>query len=102
MIMRPIIVALVCILALGAPAFAQDQPPDIMAAMNAATERFAGRIVAAELVEGRPEEQTAQVFEFRMLTDAGDILRIRVDAQDNAILDVDGYGLVAARKPVTP
>lgn len=84
-------------IAMPAPAFAQD----IVAAMQAATDRFAGQIVAAELVDGRPEQGAADVFEFRMLTQAGDILRIRVDAQNRDILEVDGYGLVAARKPVS-
>lgn len=85
---------LALLIGMPAPAFAQD----IVAAMQAATDRFAGQIVAAELVDGRPEERTQEVFQFRMLTEAGDILRIRVDAQNRDILEVDGYGLVAARK----
>lgn len=92
-----------CVLALGltSSAVAQDaSPPNIVAAMGAATERFAGQIVAAQLEEGRPHEQAEAVFEFRMLTANGDILRIRVDAATLDILEVDGHGLVSARKPV--
>ncbi|RUT29363.1 hypothetical protein EMQ25_14685 [Arsenicitalea aurantiaca] len=92
----------------GTPAFAQAlqaeqqeermAPLPITAAMAAATGRFAGRIIGAELVAGRPEEMTDMVYAFRMLTDGGDILAIRVDARDGTILEVDGRGLVAARR----
>lgn len=101
--MRSHLLGLVLIAALSALSPAQAQSadqPDIVAAMTAATDRFAGQIVSAELVGGRQSERAQAVFEFRMLTVHGDILRIRVDAQSLDILDVDGRGLVAARKPV--
>ena len=89
--------AFAILIGLASPALAQ-YAPDIMAAMQAATDRFAGQIVGAELVEGRIGEQAENVFEFRMLTANGDILRIRVDAANLDILEVDGHGLVAARR----
>jgi outer membrane lipoprotein-sorting protein len=104
--LKPIL-ALITVLALtalvpSAHAQSSDTTPTlgIVEAMEAAATRFEGRIVAAELTEGRPAEATASVYEFRMLTSAGDILRIRVDAANGDILDVDGRGLMAARRPL--
>ncbi|WP_127144142.1 hypothetical protein [Pelagibacterium montanilacus] len=71
---------------------------DITRAMDVVTERFAGRIVAAELADGRPEEGVPVVFDFRLLTETGAILRVRVDPFASIIVDVDGYGLVEARR----
>ncbi len=70
----------------------------ITQAMAQAQERFEGTIIEAELDVGRPHEKTDVVYELRMLTERGDILRIRVDARDGTILEADGRGLVDARR----
>jgi uncharacterized membrane protein YkoI len=70
----------------------------ITQAMARAQERFVGTIIEAELDVGRPHEKTDSVYQLRMLTERGDILRIRVDARDGTILEADGRGLVDARR----
>jgi hypothetical protein len=79
----------------------QDSQPatiSIAEAMERAQSRFVGQIIEAVLDTGRPHEKTDVVFELRMLTQRGDILKIRVDARDGSILEVDGRGLVDARR----
>ncbi|KKB08049.1 PepSY domain-containing protein [Devosia chinhatensis] len=77
---------------------AQDALLPITGAMAAVTARFDGQIVAAELQPGRPEDMTDIVYAFRLLTARGDILALRVDAMSGQILEVDGRGLVDARR----
>lgn len=87
--------------ALGQPAAAQqefDALLPITSAMAVVTQRFAGQIVAAELQQGRPEDMVDIVYAFRLLTERGDILALRVDAVSGQILEVDGRGLVDARR----
>lgn len=70
----------------------------ITEALAQAQERFEGTVIEAELDVGRPHEKTDVVYELRMLTPRGDILRIRIDARDGTILEADGRGLVDARR----
>jgi uncharacterized membrane protein YkoI len=70
----------------------------IAEAMERAQERFEGTVIEAVLDTGRPHERTDIVYALRMLTPRGDILRIRVDGRDGAILEADGRGLVDARR----
>ncbi|SDG12823.1 hypothetical protein [Pelagibacterium luteolum] len=98
---RALILALMIILSSGASALAQDRADtvlDINRAIAVVTERFEGQIVAAEIADGRPHERVPLVFDFRLLTPQGAILRIRVDPFAWVIVDVDGYGLVDARR----
>lgn len=81
---------------LSAPALAQDGV-DIITAIEIANGRFIGQVIAADLGAGEPDN----VYALRMLTDAGDIIEIRIDAGDGAIIEVNGRGLVEARRPVT-
>jgi len=76
----------------------EDALLPITSAMAAVTARFAGQIVAAELQPGRPEDMADIVYAFRLLTERGDILALRVDAVSGQILEVDGRGLVDARR----
>lgn len=85
------------LLGAGAETARQVKPlPEIMAIV---TERYRGDITAAEVLPGKPDEEAALVYELRMLTPAGNVLRIRVDAYSGAFLEIDGRGLVEARKP---
>lgn len=76
----------------------QDATVSIAQAMERAQARFEGTVIEAVLDTGRPHEQTDIVYALRMLTPRGDILRIRVDGRDGAILEADGRGLVDARR----
>ncbi len=60
--------------------------------------RYVGTIVGAELKRGRPHERTAVVYEMRLLTIQGNVLRVRVDAANGDILETDGRGFIGARR----
>lgn len=83
---------------LSAPSLAQEGV-DIMTAIETANGRFIGQIIAADLGAGRAGEPD-NVYALRMLTEAGDIIEIRIDAGDGAIIEVNGRGLVEARRPI--
>jgi hypothetical protein len=82
--------------ALAAPALAEPLPLGTVIA--AAEARFAGQVIGADLVEGRREERTPQVFALRLLTPQGAVLNLRFDAQSGAFLDAEGRGIAAARR----
>jgi uncharacterized membrane protein YkoI len=81
----------------SAPVLAQAPAIDIMTAIETATERFEGRVIAADLGEGRDGEPDA-VYALRLLTESGDVIEIRIDAAEGRIIEVNGRGLVDARK----
>lgn len=62
-------------------------------------QRYLGRMIEAEARPGRPHERTQVVYELRWLTQSGQVLRIRVSADDGAMLEVEGAGLLEARRP---
>jgi uncharacterized membrane protein YkoI len=90
---------LLLILFLGmAEAEAQDGAIPLAAALDRLEARWRGEIISAELVPGRPHERAGVVYEFRLLTPEGSLVRIRLDATDGAFLEAEGKGLVAARR----
>ena len=91
---RPILVAL--LLGLAAPAVAEPLPLGRVIALAEA--RFAGRVIGADLVDGRREERTRQVYALRLLTPEGALLNLRFDAATGAFLEAEGRGLAAARR----
>jgi hypothetical protein len=63
-------------------------------------QRYQGRVIDAELKSAKPRDAGAvAVYEVRLLTPAGNVLKIRIDAADGRFLEVDGRGLVEARRP---
>ena len=70
-------------------------------AIEIASARFDGRVIAARLTGPTPHERdrgVALVHELRMLTPARDVLRIRIDARSGDFLEVAGAGLTKARR----
>ncbi len=70
-------------------------------AIEIASARFEGRVIAARLTGPTPHERdrgVALVHELRMLTPARDVLRIRIDARSGVFLEVAGAGLTKARR----
>ncbi|WP_027285077.1 hypothetical protein [Rubritepida flocculans] len=86
------------LLLLSAPALAQPLLP-LPEAVRRVEARYLGRMIEAEVVRGRPHEAADIVYLLRWQTPRGDILRIRVSAVDGALLDVDGQGMIEARRP---
>jgi uncharacterized membrane protein YkoI len=60
--------------------------------------RYIGQIIEVEVKPGRGYEDTPLVYELRLLTEAGHVLRIRLDALNGDFLLVEGRGLVEARR----
>lgn len=77
----------------------QPQPFHLMA--EAVTDRYAGRLVAAETRPPHPAERALGVelvYEFRLLTPTRSILNIRLDARTGRFLEVAGRGQLEARR----
>lgn len=72
---------------------------DVRTAIDRVLARYVGTVIEAELKRGRPDELTDVVYELRLLTPQGNMLRLRVDAANGDILEVDGRGLTRARRP---
>ncbi len=58
--------------------------------------RYHGRLLEAELDE---DDDEPPVYEIEWLTPAGDVLDFEFDARTGAMLEVEGSGMEAARKP---
>ena len=70
-------------------------------AVEIATARFQGRVIAARLTGPAPHERERGVVlvqELRLLTPDRDVLRIRLDARSGDFLEVAGAGLTKARR----
>ncbi len=70
-------------------------------AAKIASGRFRGRLIAARLKPPRPDERARGVelvHELRLLTQARNVLLIRLDARSGAFLEVAGTGLTEARR----
>jgi uncharacterized membrane protein YkoI len=96
--MKSALIALIFAFLLASPAVAQSREkvlplPEIIAAVG---ERYFGEVVAAEVVAGNGPDL---YYELRLITPAGNVLRIRIDAFTAAFIEVDGRGLVDAQKP---
>lgn len=87
----------------SAPAISQFQPLPFHELAAAVSERYEGRLLAANIRPPLPEERelgAELVYQFRLLTPQRNLLDIRVDARDGRFLSVTGRGQLAARKPV--
>lgn len=87
---------ILALLALAAPLLADPLP--LGTVIEKAEARFAGRVIGADLVEGRRAERAEQVFALRLLTPQGAVLNLRFDARTGAFLDAEGRGIAAARR----
>lgn len=70
-------------------------------AVEIATTRFRGRVIAARLTAPTSDERdrgVVLVHELRLMTPARDVLRIRLDARSGDFLEVAGAGLTKARR----
>ncbi len=81
-------------------AMAQDfQPLPFDRLARRVSDRYAGRLVGAEIRRPSPREHelgAALVYEFRLLTPEGNLLRIRLDARTGRFLEVAGRGQLQA------
>jgi len=74
-------------------------PLSLVQAIELSQQRYAGEVIDAELKSVRGEDDGGGMYEIRLLTGPGNVLRIRIDASDGSFLEVDGHGLVEARRP---
>ncbi|MEO1910477.1 MAG: hypothetical protein ABGX10_08635 [Paracoccus sp. (in: a-proteobacteria)] len=86
----------------SSPPKADFRPLPPRQVVRVVTGRYAGRPIAVELVPPFPHEQDRGielVYQVRLLTEARDLLDIRLDARDGRFLDVAGHGQLQARLP---
>ncbi|MCC5793236.1 MAG: hypothetical protein JJT85_00695 [Chromatiales bacterium] len=74
-------------------------PPTLVDAIGLAQQRYAGTVIDAELRLAAARDTGNDLYEIKLLTGQGQVLRIRIDATDGSFLEVDGHGLVEARRP---
>lgn len=94
---RRAVMALLSCTLLSSLAAAQGAIP-LAEAVRLAEARFAGEVIAAELVAGRPHERAPLVYALRLLTPEGAVIALRLDAADGAFLEAEGRGLARARR----
>lgn len=66
------------------------------AAAARARERFEGDVLDVELDAPRVDEKAEAVYEVRLLTRTGVIIRVRLDAADGTFLEAAGDNLIPA------
>lgn len=86
------------LLSLAIAAIGRADPLPLGAVIARAEARFEGRVIGADLVEGRPQENTPEVYALRLLTPQGAVLELRFDARTGAFLLAEGRGIAAARR----
>lgn len=95
MIARRIVLALPAALLVAAADRPGSRPISVARAMEIAEARYRGRAVDASLERGRRHEPSF-VYHIVLRTEAGAILRIRLDAETGAFLEVSGRGQIEA------
>lgn len=60
--------------------------------------RYVGEVIASDVKPGKKHENASIVYELRLLTGQGNVVRLRFDAATGAFLGADGRGLAAARR----
>jgi uncharacterized membrane protein YkoI len=99
----PVILVLIG-LAMAAPhAGAQDRHAETLPLsriIDIVASRYVGKVIDADVTGVRRREiedrRSGVVYEVRLLTDKGHIIRIRIDAYTGAFLEVDGHGFLDA------
>ncbi|MFC3630740.1 PepSY domain-containing protein [Paracoccus angustae] len=79
----------------------QFRPLPLHQVAAAVSERYAGRLLAADTRAPRPEERglgAELVYQFRLATPQRNLLDIRIDARTGRFLSVSGRGQLAARQ----
>ncbi len=64
-------------------------------------QRYEGELLDIEMKSGRGWENSEQVYELRLLTAQGNVLKIRIAREDGRFLEIDGRGQIEARLPPT-
>lgn len=70
-------------------------------AIEIVQQRYEGELLDVDMKSGRGWEQSEQVYEMRLLTPQGNVLKIRLAREDGRFLEIDGRGQIEARRPLT-
>ncbi|HDZ48942.1 hypothetical protein LCGC14_0072890 [marine sediment metagenome] len=70
-------------------------------AIEIVQQRYQGELLDVDMKSGRGWEQSEQVYEMRLLTEQGNVLKIRLAREDGRFLEIDGRGQVEARRPLS-
>ncbi|ATH77651.1 Cys/Met metabolism pyridoxal-phosphate-dependent enzyme [Vreelandella venusta] len=83
-------------LLLGLPAMAMAQLT-ANEAIDIVQQRYQGELLDIEVKSGRGWENSDQVYELRLLTEQGNVLKIRIARENGRFLEIDGRGQIEAR-----
>jgi uncharacterized membrane protein YkoI len=61
--------------------------------------RYKGTVIDADIAPPKKKERGAAIYEVRLLTENGNVIRIRLDARSGDFLSVDGHGFLEALRP---
>lgn len=61
--------------------------------------RFVGELVDVELKSPKRDEPAQAVYEVKLLTAQGDLIKVRIDATSGTFLEADGEDLARTRRP---
>lgn len=87
---------------LAAGNLASAQPttaPPLAEVLERVKQRYVGTVVDADVVPRKKHERAEVVYEVRLLTERGNIIRIRLDARTGEFIGVDGRGFLEALRP---
>lgn len=87
---------------MASAALAQDRPRALLPAatiVERALERFSGEVLDVEEKPPKKDEPADAVYEIKLLSARGDVLKLRFDAMTGAFLEASGEGLMDARRP---
>ena len=90
-------------LATANPVVAQAAPGLIGAerAVAVAQARYFGELLDVAITRSRQAEPVGAVYEIKLLTDDGQVLRLRIKADDGTFLEATGNDLARALRPTT-
>lgn len=73
--------------------------PPLTEILDRVKQRYKGTVIDADVMPRKKQERAEIVYEVRLLTEQGNVIRIRIDADTGAFLGVDGHGFLEALRP---
>ncbi len=67
------------------------------AVLERIAERYVGEVIDIEVDADDDDDDI--VYQVRLLTERGNVIRIEIDAVTGAFLEVDGHGFIEALRP---
>jgi hypothetical protein len=101
---RAVVVVVALALALAVPTAAGQSRAESITpeqAVAAARDRYLGELIDVTTIVARPNEPHGMVFEVKLLSADGQIVRVRIHAADGRFLEAAGHDLTKAQRKAT-